>query len=469
MVNYKDEILKVWHSSLPSDTKEVKIEELFKQFYSESPDIAKKFEDELKIIVRTATGYDVYRQEFAEYSFNNPIYERLVFYLTIGQMVRDTFIYIKQQKIDMRISVGLFQSSGTGKSAAVDYIFALWESLGLTVRSLDDFSDAALIGSYDKVKGETRMVHGVLSEQRNYNFIFSDEVSGLLVPTQYTRKAILYFQKALNTIGTKPNELGKDVIKGLPFSIHPKCSLFFLSFIPPELQTALLKQGLFQRLIISVWDVPLEVYKDNKDIIIDGIDGVSHNKKDTNPKPVIDRRVTRMFVETSQFIKDNDITISKMAKKHCKKFFDRKLREVEHEAKTKKEILCSQLARAQAHWARLCVIEAGHKKTKKIDKRISIQVCGFLDQLFDNFRVYVDTWVQDITKEEVVKRDRIRKEIVRYLGRDSRKKREVLSHLCKHFNVSMATAQVYIKENTDILIERPNKRDNRVVMLSVRV
>ena len=444
------------------------IDRLFKVFYAEHPEEARLFEEELGRLMRSQTNYQIYRQAFSEHSFNNPMYEQLVFYTIAGQLVRDVPLYIKRQRVDMRVSIGVFQTSGSGKSAAVDFIVRIMHALGMTIHSLDDFSDAALVGSYTKEKtGETRMMYGVLSEQRNYNFIFCDEVSMLLKPNQHNAKAVLLLQKSQNTIGSKSNEIGKDVVKGLPFTIRPKCSLMVLSFIPPELQAALLKQGLFQRMLISVWDVPIGVFKANKDIILDGMSGITHEKEEDKVEE-IDDRIIDMFKSMAEFIHNNDIQFDTKAKEHAKMFFGEKFDEVSGEARTKKEILCSQLSRAQLQWARLCLIEAGHNKNATVTKEISVHVCSFLGNMFDNFRVYIDEWVKDTTLEEARVNDKIRREILTCVARKPMQKRHLVTRMIKVFKVSKVTALKYLQDNDDILIEYPNNNDNRVLMMKLR-
>ena len=84
---------------------------------------------------------------------------------------------------DPRLHFFWIGNSGSGKTSHSDTFIQITEGLGLTTKSLDDWSDAALIGTLreEVIKGKrTGEILKVKGNLETYNFIWGDEASSLL-------------------------------------------------------------------------------------------------------------------------------------------------------------------------------------------------------------------------------------------------------------------------------------------------
>ena len=190
---------------------------------------------------------------FCEYSYNNEMYAQLCFHLVCGQVWKRRFIYKGAQRIDGRISIGIFWDSSGGKSAPYGFVKDALENAGKSVKDLDDYTDAALIGTWsedpDAEEGEDNLVlePGLMQESDVIHF---DEASTLFVETAHTKKAVVFMEKALNPIGSAQSLISKKLARGPPIEFYADLSLYLTSYIPEGLGEEFLNKGLMQRVLI---------------------------------------------------------------------------------------------------------------------------------------------------------------------------------------------------------------------------
>ena len=196
---------------------------------------------------------DQWTKVFCEYSYNNETYAQLCFHLVMGQVWKRRFIYKGAQRLDGRISIGVFWDSSGGKSAPYGFVKEALESAGKTVNDLDDYTDAALVGTWtedpDAEDGEDNLVleEGIIQLSDVIHF---DEASTLFVETAHTKKAVTFLEKALNPMGSAQSLIVKKLARGPPIEFYSDLSLYLTSYIPEGLGEEFLNKGLMQRVII---------------------------------------------------------------------------------------------------------------------------------------------------------------------------------------------------------------------------
>ena len=190
---------------------------------------------------------------FCEYSYNNETYAQLAFHLVLGQVWKRRFIWKGAQRLDGRISIGIFWDSSGGKSAPYGFVKEALESAGKTVNDLDDYTDAALVGTWtedpDAEDGEDNLIleEGIIQISDVIHF---DEASTLFVETAHTKKAVTFLEKSLNPIGSAQSEIVKKLARGPPIQFFSDLSLYLTSYIPEGLGEEFMNKGLMQRVLI---------------------------------------------------------------------------------------------------------------------------------------------------------------------------------------------------------------------------
>lgn len=192
---------------------------------------------------------------FCEYSYNNERYSQLCLHLTLGQIYKHRFIIKGGQRIDGRINIAAFWDASGGKSAPYGFVKDMLTSAGKEVRDLDDFTDAALIGTWrdaeedeeDEAEGGMILEPGIMQLSDVIHF---DEASTLFMETQHTKKAINFLEKALNPIGSAHNMISKKLARGPPIEFYSDLSLYLTTYIPENIGQEFLNKGLMQRTLV---------------------------------------------------------------------------------------------------------------------------------------------------------------------------------------------------------------------------
>ena len=141
--------------------------------------------------------------------------------------------------------------------------------LEILAQIITEITDAALIGTtyelkeYDPTKKgmvvSTKVERGALDptlvdgeERRIVKILMMNEADILFggVMNEYKKNAMMYYQIALNTMGTEDNKLVKKLAHGEWVEFNPDCSLFFMSYPPDSFYETIVKRGFLQRMII---------------------------------------------------------------------------------------------------------------------------------------------------------------------------------------------------------------------------
>jgi predicted transcriptional regulator len=254
--------------------------------------------DKAETIVEDEELNHLYYSLFEKYSYNNPIYAKVSYHVLLGQILRNVRIPKGATYIDSRISLFLLQGSGSGKSTAYNLIYSLGDAIGLKVMTLDEVSDAALIGTIESEHAFGEVSYGtttgILSEA---DIIHYDEASNLINTKEYSKSALSYLQTALNPIGSPTNVIFKKLAHGPAIEVKPWCSLLLTSFFPPGMSKAVVRTGLFQRIFTTPRLLTRDDRKANsmQDIELVGED------MDTREE---EKLITKNLIEIQKFVEE---------------------------------------------------------------------------------------------------------------------------------------------------------------------
>ena len=218
---------------------------------------------------------------FCEYSYNNERYAQLCFHLVLGQIYKNRFIVKGSQRLDGRINIAAFWDSSGGKSAPYGFVRDMLMSAGKDVRDLDDFTDAALIGTWrqaddndeeDEAEGGLILEPGIMQLADVIHF---DEASTLFMETQHTKKAVNFLEKALNPIGSAHNLISKKLASGPAIEFHSDLSLYLTTYIPENIGQEFLNKGLMQRTLVLPKKLSFNQRVDNLRIDVDKLGRVT--------------------------------------------------------------------------------------------------------------------------------------------------------------------------------------------------
>lgn len=192
------------------------------------------------------------RRFTTDYSYNNPTYARAVLHVIMGRILVNQKIVKRGSETRPRISLFYLQGASSGKSSAYPMIYEVMEELNVEVMSPDELSDAALVGTVERVIDEDgnetwEDQEGVLSETELFHF---DEASVLINPKKYQQNIMTYLQKAMNPIGSEQNVITKQLAHGDEINIRPTCSLLLTSYMPEQIVDTVLNTGFLQRMIV---------------------------------------------------------------------------------------------------------------------------------------------------------------------------------------------------------------------------
>lgn len=213
-----------------------------------------------------------YVQLFNQRVKRQPNFAELTLHCIIGQLpaVKQMRIHVGANDLDLRISGCFFKPSGSGGGRGFNFMSKIAKAIGLNYRVITEITDAALIGTsaeqkvYSaKKKGmvfETRIERGALDPTVDENdpkrpiasivamneadILFSEKSS------EHKKNAMLYYQIALNTMGTDDNLLAKKLAHGDWIEFNPNCSLMLMSYPPDSFYDTIVKRGFLQRMII---------------------------------------------------------------------------------------------------------------------------------------------------------------------------------------------------------------------------
>ena len=200
------------------------------------------------------TLHNLWLERFNEYSYNNERFGLIALHMVIGQLLKYQHIPKRGQTLDLRIHIYPMMDTGSGKSVAVDMIRNMTDQLQLKTISLDEITDASLIGTIvaqnDPETGEVEYVTtpGVLEDA---DIIHFDEAEVLFNPGKHNQNAKIYFQKAMNPIGTASNLINKKLAHGDMIEVPVHGSFLFTSYVPMQFEQTVVHTGFLPRIVME--------------------------------------------------------------------------------------------------------------------------------------------------------------------------------------------------------------------------
>jgi len=204
----------------------------------------------------------------------------------VGACFHKHGITVKYAKpMDIRVHTMFEQQSRTGKGESIDVFRPFAESMGLDVIEQLVFTDGALIGTIDnKIQQENRnkgLVPGdedfrdprVIGSLGLYDVIIFPEAIQMFKRGAYTENLREIIESALDSSA----KVEKDLTGEWRLSYKSPATIIGTSYKLEEFEEVLLKQGMFQRLLVIIRDYPIEARKYLNEEIIK-----SSRKEDTN-------------------------------------------------------------------------------------------------------------------------------------------------------------------------------------------
>jgi hypothetical protein len=209
----------------------------------------------------------------------------LSFFAMVGQVIKDMIAIPSGINVDdTRLQVLWLQTSGTGKSTLTNWYLPIIEEAfklinqkhgtNLDVFDITDYTDAALIGSFEQRReeveeedGRTRMIDvnvPIYGQLHGEGMAIWDEFeySGVFKQSQHKENAIVYLNTFMNTMWGETFVISKKLKQGdEPIECICKRSVYGTSYIPKTLTSVITEKGVLQRLLIFIWEVPQDVQK----------------------------------------------------------------------------------------------------------------------------------------------------------------------------------------------------------------
>jgi hypothetical protein len=212
----------------------------------------------------------LYVEQFGQRVKRHEGFAELTLHCIIGQLpsVKKMRIKVGSNELDLRISGCFFKPSGSGGGRGFNFMSTIARGLKLNYRVVTEITDAALIGTcseervYDpQKKGMTiiqKIDRGALDptdddkEHPPINIVAMNEADILFSggASEFKKNAMLYYQIALNTMGTEDNKLTKKLAHGEWIEFNPNCSLMLMSYPPDSFYDTIVKRGFLQRMVI---------------------------------------------------------------------------------------------------------------------------------------------------------------------------------------------------------------------------
>ena len=209
----------------------------------------------------------------------------LSFFAMVGQVIKDMIAIPSGINVDdTRLQVLWLQTSGTGKSTLTNWYLPIIEEAfklinekhgtNLDVFDITDYTDAALIGSFEQRReeieeedGRTRMIDvnvPIYGQLHGEGMAIWDEFeySGVFKQSQHKENAIVYLNTFMNTMWGETFVISKKLKQGdEPIECICRRSVYGTSYIPKTLTSVITEKGVLQRLLIFIWEVPQDVQK----------------------------------------------------------------------------------------------------------------------------------------------------------------------------------------------------------------
>jgi len=237
-----------------------------------------------------------------DYSYKNPTYARGTLHVILGRILVNQRIVKRGSTTSPRISMFYMQGASSGKSSAYPLVYEVMDNLGIDIKSPDELSDAALVGTVERTTDEEGNEvwedrEGILADTEVFHF---DEASVLINPKDYQQNMMNYLQKALNPIDSEQNTITKKLAHGDEIQISPTCSLLLTSYMPEEIVDTILNTGFLQRMLVFPRRLTTN---DRKDQINEDIAALGQESNRSDIGELIDefRGIRRHFEDRREF------------------------------------------------------------------------------------------------------------------------------------------------------------------------
>lgn len=226
-------------------------------------------------------SYLEYKNKYVELagtrSINNELMNAGMFLSGVGACFHKHNITVKSTKpMDIRIHTMFEQQSRTGKGESVDVFIPFAKSMGLDVVEQLVFTDGALVGTIDaKIAQEIRNkgIHPSDEDFRDPRIIGTLGLTDIIIFPEavqmfkkgaYTENLREILQLALDSSGKVEKNLTGE------WQLSYKCAATVIgtTYKIEEFEEILLKQGMFQRLLVMIRDYTIEERKFLNDEII---------------------------------------------------------------------------------------------------------------------------------------------------------------------------------------------------------
>jgi len=210
----------------------------------------------------------------------NDVPAAIAFFSVLGQLCKDMIAIPSNLNVDdTRIQFLWMQTSGTGKSTLTNWFLPVirltFETINekhgtdFDIFDITDYTDAALIGSYEKrreqVEGEDGQMRTleidvqVPGQLNGEGMALWDEFeySGVFKQSQHKEQAIVYLNTFMNTLWGETWIISKKLKQGEePVICECKRSVYATTYIPKQLTTVITEKGVLQRILIFIYEVP---------------------------------------------------------------------------------------------------------------------------------------------------------------------------------------------------------------------
>lgn len=242
---------------------------------------------------------DVFTSDF---SYRNELYGRGALHVILGRCLINQRIKKRGSEVSPRISMFYMQGASSGKSSGYAMIYQVLDELDISIKSPDETTDAALIGTVESEIDEDgnevwEEKEGILAETEVFHF---DEASVIINPKKYQENMMTYLQKALNPLGSEQNKITKKLAHGEEITIRPRCSLLLTSYMPEGIEDTVLNTGFLQRMLTLPRDLTIE---DRIAQTTEDIDALGEEAKDADLEDLIIhlKKVRREYQEPKEF------------------------------------------------------------------------------------------------------------------------------------------------------------------------
>jgi hypothetical protein len=342
---------------------------------------------------------------FTEYSYNNHTYARLCFHTLLGQALRGQRVYKHGIDIDGRFSFFLVQSSGSGKSTPLSFVIRICKALGLDFSSVADWSDAALVGTYDKKEEEDRevleKVEGLLG---SIDIMHVDEATLLFTPSKYNQQTLSYLQMALNPIDSPSNEIHKKLAKGDMITVTPHLSLFLTSYNPSNVNELITKRGILQRIAVFVR------FLDADERLANALKDVEYLGVKTEDKEHLEDQIVETLRHIKDFYENREIEFDM----NVKPFLRGRVRDLFKRAANVNPQIQEHIYSFLPRYMTMMYVVALHHAAMRMSLKVEVDdvkyAYTFIRTLFDS----IISWLEEELALEMNRKNRAKESLVKY-------------------------------------------------------